>query len=129
MNIRSHSILLAVTLLAATACKSESPTESAPTPATNTASSANAGKVVKISVGAHGFDPSAITVARGENVTMEFTRTEEKTCADKVVFPDIGISKDLPLNKPVAINVPTDQARRLTFQCGMGMYRSAVLVQ
>jgi plastocyanin domain-containing protein len=131
MNIRSHSILLAVTFLAATACKSESPTESAPTPATNTALSgtAGAGKVVKVSVGMHGFDPSSITVAKGENVTMEFTRTEEKTCADKVVFPDIGISKDLPLNKPVAINVPTDQARRLTFQCGMGMYRSAVLVQ
>ena len=62
-------------------------------------------------------------------MALEFTRTAEKTCADKVVFPDIGISKDLPLNTPVAINVPTDQARRLTFQCGMGMYRSAVLVQ
>ena len=33
------------------------------------------------------------------------------------------------VDTPVAVNVPTDQARRLTFQCGMGMYRSAVLVQ
>jgi len=128
MNIHSFSILLGVALVA-TACKSDTPTETTAAAPANAAASNTAGKVVKVSVGAHGFDPSSITVARGESVTMEFTRTAEKTCADKVVFPDIGISKDLPLNTPVAINVPTDQARRLTFQCGMGMYRSAVLVQ
>ena len=127
MNIQSFSRLLIVTLGLA-ACKSEAPKETA-APSANGPTPNAAGKIVKVSVGAHGFDPSSITVAKGESVTMEFTRTAEKTCADKVVFPDIGLSKDLPLNTPVAINVPTDQARRLTFQCGMGMYRSAVLVQ
>jgi plastocyanin domain-containing protein len=125
MNIQSFGLLFA---LALTACKSQAPTESTPPPANGTTPS-GAGKVVRVSVGAHGFDPSSVTVAKGESMTMEFTRTAEKTCADKVVFPDIGISKDLPLNTPVAINVPTDQSRRLTFQCGMGMYRSAVVVQ
>src|SRR5258705_13414996 len=123
MNIQSFSVLFALALALA-ACKSEAPKETT-APSANGATPSAAGKVVKVSVGAHGFDPSSVTVAKGENVALEFTRTAEKTCADKVVFPDIGISKDLPLNTPVAINVPTEQARRLTFQCGMGMYRSA----
>jgi plastocyanin domain-containing protein len=33
------------------------------------------------------------------------------------------------LNQPVAINVPSDAARTLTFQCGMGMYKGALLVK
>jgi len=128
MNIQQFSIFFALAFLAA-ACKSPPPSETTAAPPANGAAPTAAGKVIKVSVGAHGFDPSSVTVARGDNVTMEFTRTAEKTCADKVVFPDIGVSKELPLNMPVGISVPTDQARRLTFQCGMGMYRSAVLVQ
>jgi hypothetical protein len=27
------------------------------------------------------------------------------------------------------VHVPTDQARTLTFQCGMGMYKSSVIIQ
>jgi plastocyanin domain-containing protein len=129
MNIRSFRILFAFTVLAA-ACKSESPAQGTSTTLPgNGATPGTTSKLVEVSVGTQGFDPSSVTVARGENVTMQFTRTAEKTCADKVVFPDIGISKDLPLNTPVAIHVPTDEARTLTFQCGMGMYRSAVLVK
>jgi plastocyanin domain-containing protein len=46
-----------------------------------------------------------------------------------VVFPDLKLEKPLPLNTPVSIEVPTGQARTLTFQCGMGMYKSAVVIQ
>ena len=50
------------------------------------------------------------------------------SCAKKVVFPEIKVEKDLPLNQAVAIKVPTGEARTLTFQCGMGMYKSAVVI-
>ena len=127
--MKSQTIGLIFALaLAAVSCSKSEPDRASPAPGTATPNT-TAAKVVKVDVGAHGFDPSSITVTRGENVTLEFTRTADKTCADKVVFPDTGVSKDLPLNTPVAINVPTDQARKLTFQCGMGMYKSAVVVQ
>ena len=44
--------------------------------------------------------------------------------------PETGITtlKDLPKNTPVKIDVPTDKEQKLTFQCGMAMYKSSVVV-
>ena len=48
--------------------------------------------------------------------------------ATEVVFPQLDIKKELPKNTPVTITVPTDKEQKLTFQCGMGMYKSSVVV-
>jgi plastocyanin domain-containing protein len=32
------------------------------------------------------------------------------------------------MNQPVDIEIPSNQARTLTFQCGMGMFKSKVVV-
>ena len=76
-----------------------------------------------------GFSPSAISVKKGSPLTLDFKRTTEKTCATEVVFPELKIEKPLPLGQVVSIDVPTDTDRTLTFQCGMAMYKSKVVVQ
>jgi plastocyanin domain-containing protein len=85
-----------------------------------------------VTVGEHGFAPSSLTLPAGplgSKTTLTFTRTTDETCATAVVFPDLNIKQDLPLGRPTKIDVPTDTARTLGFQCGMGMYKSQVVVR
>jgi plastocyanin domain-containing protein len=86
-------------------------------------------RVVSIVVNEDGFAPNRVELKRGDKATLQFRRTSDQTCAKAVVFPELGITKDLPLNQRVNIDIPTDTARTLTFQCGMGMYQSKVVIQ
>lgn len=75
-----------------------------------------------------GFTPSSVTVKKGAPATLVFTRTTDDTCATAVVFPELNVKKDLPKGQAVAITVPTDKERTLSFECGMGMFKSSVVV-
>jgi plastocyanin domain-containing protein len=76
-----------------------------------------------------GFSPSEVKLEKGKPAQLVFVRTSDATCAKEVVFPELKIEKDLPLNTPVKVEIPTTEARTLTFQCGMAMYKSSVLIQ
>jgi plastocyanin domain-containing protein len=84
-----------------------------------------------VTAGEHGFTPASLNVPSGgpgSHHTVTFIRTTDKTCATEVVFPDLKIEKKLPLNEVVGVDLPTDTAKTLTFQCGMAMYKGAVVV-
>ena len=93
--------------------------------------SAASAPLADVTASEHGFTPSSIKLAAGgagSHGTVTFVRTTDKTCATEVVFPDLNIEKKLPLNQVVPVDVPTDTAKTLTFQCGMAMYKGAVVV-
>jgi len=83
----------------------------------------------KVTVDSKGFTPSHVKVEKGKPASLVFVRTTDETCAKEVVFPEIELKKPLPLNTPVTVDIPTNEARTLTFQCGMAMFKSAVLIQ
>jgi plastocyanin domain-containing protein len=83
----------------------------------------------KVQVDSKGFSPSEVKLAKGKPAQLYFVRTSDQTCAKEVVFPELKIEKELPLNTPVRIDVPTTEARTLTFQCGMAMYKSSLVIQ
>ena len=123
----------AFTLLA-TGCdkKPETKAEPAASAAAATLASAAAapasGGTTAITVDSDGFKPSAVKLKKGAPATLVFTRTTDETCANEVVFPQLDIKKALPKGQAVSIVVPTDKEQTLTFQCGMGMYKSSVVV-
>jgi len=90
---------------------------------------ANEPGVTHVIADGRGFTPNSIQLKKGEPATLVFTRTTDETCARDIVFPELDINKPLPLNEPVKLEIPTGEARKLTFQCGMGMYKSSVVIQ
>jgi plastocyanin domain-containing protein len=86
------------------------------------------GGVVAITASESGFKPSSVTLEKGGPGKLVFTRTTDETCATEVVFPELNVKKELPKDKPVVVEIPTDKAQTITFQCGMGMYKSAVVI-
>lgn len=128
-DVAVASILLAAWLVTACDKKSETSTEPASPPP---AVVLDLGAGARVTVGENGFVPSSLALqkgAAGSTVAVTFVRTTDDTCAKEVVFPDVGIKKDLPLNKPVTVDLPADTARTLTFQCGMAMFKGALVVR
>jgi plastocyanin domain-containing protein len=95
---------------------------------TSSVTSGSTGEVA-VTVDGDGFSPSRVTVPKGAEVRLVFTRTTDATCAKAVAFPELGITKDLPLKEPVAIVVAGAKAGTYTFQCGMGMYESKLVIE
>ena len=98
----------------------------APRPYPEAASAASG--VVEIEITDRGFSPSSVKLLPGTPTELEFLRTTEETCASSVVFPDLGVSEPLPLNEPVRVVVPPTERSSLSFQCGVGDHRSAIIV-
>lgn len=119
--VSRRTLVLAATLVAtatAAGCKSkDKPGDGAPPPG-----------AVQVVADEDGFKPSSVTFKKGAPASLVFLRTSDDTCATEVVFPELNVKKELPKGKPVTIDIPTDKEQKLTFQCGMGMYKSAVVV-
>ncbi len=130
----THVVLvLGVALAASLGCKKEDKSDpSAGMPASTVPSNVPGvvGRRIDVIADENGFAPAEITVKKGEQATLVFYRTTDKTCATEVVFADLDNKKiDLPLEEPVVFVIPTDQSRKLAYACGMNMYKAAVIVQ
>jgi plastocyanin domain-containing protein len=79
------------------------------------------GRRVDITVGPEGYSPSTVEAKVGEALVLRFTRKTKSSCLEQVVFPDLKITKELPLDKPVEIAVKAEKAGKIPFQCGMAM--------
>jgi hypothetical protein len=83
----------------------------------------------KIEVTPRGFEPSEFRALADQPASLMFLRTSPGGCGSRVVFPDLGISRDLPLNQAVSVELPPLAAGTYRFTCGMGMYKGAVLAK
>lgn len=75
------------------------------------------------------YTPARIEAAPGKAVTLRFLRKDPSPCAEKVLFDDLGIAADLPVDQPVEIIVTPTQAGEYAFTCQMQMYRGKLVVR
>ncbi len=84
---------------------------------------------IAVEVGASGYNPSEVSAASGEEVRLVFTRTSDEGCGQQLVFPELHIHRDLPLDEAVPVDVTMPASGTIAFTCGMGMYRGSVVVR
>ena len=82
----------------------------------------------QVAVGASGYTPPEVSAPAGTDVRLVFTRTSDEGCGQELVFPDLDVRRDLPLNQPVWVDLTTPASGRIAFTCGMAMYQGAVVV-
>jgi hypothetical protein len=75
------------------------------------------------------YAPDKIPAKAGQPLVLVFTRTTDDTCGTAVVFPDLHVSKPLPLSQPVEVAIQPTAAGAIDFTCGMQMMHGEIDVQ
>ncbi len=76
-----------------------------------------------------GYDPDVIVVQSGRPVKLHFNRQETASCSEMVVFPDFGVSRQLPDGEVVTIELMPEKPGEYEFACQMGMLRGKLIVE
>lgn len=74
-----------------------------------------------------GYDPDLIVLDAGRPARLHFNRQETAACSEMVVFPDFGISRQLPTDETVTIDLDSLDAGEYEFACQMGMLKGKVV--
>jgi plastocyanin domain-containing protein len=117
--------------VAAISCKKESAETK---PASTKEAPVSAGTVqngvrkIDIEANKDGYTPDKIAGKPGEKLDLVFKRTFEADCISQLKTPD-GKLVDLPMNKPVDVEVTVPEKGELTFACGMDMFHGTIIAQ
>ncbi len=74
------------------------------------------------------YKPNRIEIQEGERVRLKFVRKEYNPCTREVVFPKLGLRRELPTNQPVSIELSGLAPGEYEFKCGMNMIRGTLVV-
>lgn len=78
--------------------------------------------IVNIEVDNGVYSPANIEIKLGQAVKLIFLRKDPSPCAEKVIIDKLGVSLDLPVNKPIEFMFKPEQVGEYEFTCQMKMY-------
>ena len=84
---------------------------------------------VLVNISMVGFDPASIEAKAGQPLKLAFFRPNAANCAREVVFPDLGIRKELPPGQTVVVEITPPKSGPLGFECGMKMLKGQLIVR
>ena len=84
---------------------------------------------VAVTVTENGFEPAVASVPRGKPVTLVVTRRTDQTCATDMMFEGTGQRYELPLGKPVRIDLAAGVRDTLRYACGMDMIHGMIVAK
>ena len=74
------------------------------------------------------YQPSLVQIPANKEVTLHFLREDESACSKTVVFTQLNLAYELPMNKVVTVVLPPQKEGELDFTCQMGMYRGKIII-
>ena len=87
------------------------------------------GEPVRIAVTKRGYEPYRVKATKGKTLTLVVTRETDETCATEIVIPELGLSWDLPLGRPVTITFTPPRSGELRYACAMNMFQGVIEVR
>jgi plastocyanin domain-containing protein len=84
--------------------------------------------VIEITVENGVYTPSRIEMKLGQSIKLVFLRKDPSPCAEKVIFDQLGINLDLPVNKKVEVSLKPGSTGEFSFTCQMKMYTGNLVV-
>ena len=78
-------------------------------------------KFIDILVEGGTYTPPRIEIEVGKEVTLRFFRKDANPCAERVVFDELGINVELPINQRKEVVVTATEAGEYSFTCQMQM--------
>lgn len=84
---------------------------------------------IQVTVSGDGYEPSQVSVKKGQPVKLAFYRADANNCGGEVVFAAQKITKKLPVGETVLVEFTPPDSGEITFACGMNMLKGKVLVQ
>ncbi len=83
---------------------------------------------VLVNVNMIGFDPATIDAKVGQPIKLAFFRPNAANCVREVIFPTLGIRKELPPGETVVVDITPIRSGPLLFECGMKMRKGQLIV-
>jgi plastocyanin domain-containing protein len=75
-----------------------------------------------------GYVPSVLHATAGRPVRLIFRREETASCSERVVFPDLGVSAELPAFEDITVELPVGEAGEHPFTCQMGVLHGTLIL-
>lgn len=85
-------------------------------------------QVIEMTVNGN-YDPNVIEAKAGVPLTFKIDHPSPGGCDQYLVFPDFGVSQELPPNGKTEITITPDKPGTYRFTCGMGMLNGTLIVQ
>lgn len=72
--------------------------------------------------------PNQIAIPPKTDIVLRFIRKDPSPCAESVVFPELGISATLAVDRATDVKVNIASHGEYSFSCAMGMYQGKLIV-
>lgn len=73
------------------------------------------------------YQPARLRVPANQPVSLTFLRRDVAPCSEWLLIPSLDISRTLPLDEPVRIELPPLAPGEYPFHCQMQMYRGTLV--